>query len=153
MTVLHSLYITLDDPKPPSVNRLYRNGPHGQKILSKEGEVFKAAMTRLVAQECMKTNWKEAVDAVYCKQAWIRLHIVLHLQMLNKSWKPGGMTKKGNPQSPYKKVDGTNYIKCIEDAVVDGTGIDDAAHLQTTVVKTHDDEAFVEIFYDINCKE
>jgi Holliday junction resolvase RusA-like endonuclease len=147
-TVLHSIFVTLSDPRPPSNNRLYRNGPHGRKVLSKEGAAFKAAMTAAVVRECMVLPWKQAVEAVYCEAAWVRLTIGLHVDLYNASWVPGALTPSGDLQSPYKKLDGSNYIKVIEDAVSDGTGIDDSANLSTTVEKI-DGETYVEVAFEI----
>lgn len=146
---VHSLYIALADPRPPSVNHLYVNGFRGRRVLSKEGHAFKAALTQAVAAECMARPWKEAIDTIYRDAGRVRLTIGLHLPILNKSWKPGGVTEKGAPQSPYKKLDGTNYIKAIEDAAVAGTGIDDSAYLSVTVEKIHDEHQFIELVYEV----
>ncbi len=147
--VLHWFYVTMSEPKPPTVNHLYRNGYRGQRVLTKEGEAFKAALTRVVVEECMTLPWKAAFDAVYLEGAGVRLTIGIHASIFNAAWRPGGLTAKGNLQCPYKKMDASNYVKAIEDAVVQGTGIDDSCHIESTIKKLNDDTPSVEVSYEI----
>lgn len=147
--VLHSFYVALWEPRPPSVNNMYRTGFRGRRVLSKAGQEFKSAMTAAVVAEVMAMPWKRAIDAVYFQGAGVRCVLGLNLPIFNNSWKPGGITEKGNLQSPYKKLDGTSYIKALEDAVVDGTGIDDSCHLSFTVEKIDSSTPFVEIAYEV----
>lgn len=138
--------VELREPAPISANALY-SSDGTKRFLTAAGEKFKDALTMAVVQTTMPLGWKSYVDAVYKSGAWIRLEIELHLpKVLNGSWKVGGsMTKprkrkdgsrpKPQPRSPYQRVDATNYVKIIEDAVVAGTGIDDSAHLKVSVSK------------------
>ena len=137
----------------PSVNKLYAAGPHGRRILSREGRIFKSALTEAVLATTQHLPWHRAVDAVYQEQAWTRLEVVIHAPIYNGSWKAGGRTEKSNLQSPYKKMDGSNLMKAIEDAVSDGTGIDDSANLAATVRKVHDPMKYIEITYEVLAKE
>lgn len=148
MKVLHSFSVALTDPAPPSVNRLYTNGYRGRKMLSKEGVAFKAALVRAVAAEIGIMQWPKAIDAVYIGHAWIRLTIVIRGNYLNKSWKPGKLTPKSGPSSPYQKVDASNYVKIIEDAVAEATGIDDSAHFDVPVSKREGPPG-VELAYEV----
>lgn len=150
---LHSFYVELYEPTPPSVNHLYTSGFKGRRVLSKEGLAFKDALIRTVAEECMAMSWQDAIKAVYEQGAWVRLTIGFHLPLFNKSWKPGGRTEKGELQSPYKKIDGSNYIKAIEDAVSKAIGIDDSANLTTTIHKIHSDVKFVNVACEVFAKE
>lgn len=145
----HSFFVSLSDPEPPSVNRMYTNGYRGRRILSKEGERFKAAMTKAVVGEISVLPWRAAVDQVYTGGAGVQLVIGLSREIFNNAWVPGAKTKGGNPQSPYQKMDATNYIKVIEDAVVDATGIDDNAHIEVTVHKWQSASPLVEIGYEV----
>lgn len=147
--VLHTLYLVITEPAPPSVNHLYRTGMHGKRVLTKEGAAFKAALQLAVVGECMTLPWKEAVDAVYNDVAWIRLSIGLYLPVFNRTWKPGKRTAKGDLSLPYKKLDATNYIKAIEDAIASGTGIDDCAHLTVSITKHHSEIPAVEVAYEV----
>jgi hypothetical protein len=151
--ILHSFFVSMSDPKPPSVNRLYTTGYRGRKILSKEGEAYKAALTACVVAECMVLPWKSAIDAVYREVAWVNVVIGVHTSIFNKSWKPGGLTESGALQSPYKKMDGSNYIKVVEDAIADATGIDDSAHLFVGIAKLDDAFPRVEVGYEILSRE
>lgn len=148
-TILHSFYVTLYEPRPPSVNNMYRNGFRGKRVLSKAGQEFKSAMTAAVVAEIMTLNWKRAIEDVYLRAAGVRAVLGLNLPIYNNSWRPGGRTEKGNLQSPYKKLDVTSYIKALEDAVVEGTGIDDSCHLSFTGEKIDSQVPFVEIAYEI----
>lgn len=148
-TVVYSFYVTLSEPAPPSVNHLYRNGYRGKRVLTKEGEAFKAALTMAVVNECMTLPWKAAVEEVYERAAGVRLTIGLHTKLYNAAWQPKGKTRKGSRQCPYKTLDGTNYIKVIEDGVVQGTGIDDACHVSVTIEKIDSTQPLVEVAYEI----
>lgn len=150
---LFSFHAVLMSPAPPSVNHLYRTGYRGSRVLTKEGEHFKAALQQVVVEECMALPWKMAIDAVYLEAAWVRLTIGFNTQILNGSWKPGRRTEKGNPQSPYKRLDASNYIKVIEDAIAKGTGIDDSVHLHVSIVKLPSSSTHLEVAYEVLPKE
>lgn len=148
--------LELRDPKPVSVNKLYVQDGR-KRFLTKEGEVFKAALKRHVAVALMSSasmKWSYVVNAVYLQGAWVELDITLHLdRVLNGGWKVGGVksrSKKRDLMSPYKKVDATNYAKIIEDAVAEGTGIDDSAHLCVCIRKKADpDDPRVSLTYRV----
>lgn len=152
--VLHTFYVMLKEPKPPSSNHLYVRGMHGRMVLSKEGQAFKSALTAAVIAECSTLDWKRAVEDVYLRRASVRLYVGVHsTEFLNPAWKPGKKTKSGDWQSPYKKADGPNYSKAIEDGIADGTGIDDSAHFDSRIVKIPDSTSMVEVFYEIISQE
>lgn len=151
--VLHSFYVVLTDPAPPSVNHMYFTNRYGQRVLTKEGVRFKSAMTSAVVEQCMFLPWKRAVDAVYDERATVCLVIVVHGPILNGSWKPKSQTEKGNRRSPYKKKDATSYIKVVEDAVAEGTGIDDSANMDVRTLKWPGPYPYIEVFYEVlRCK-
>lgn len=142
------LYASLTDSIPVSVNELYTTF-RGRTVLKKAGEKFKSDLTRVVASACAGENWLEVVQAVYHEKAWVRLVVVYtSLQWLNASWKPGAITRGGTSQSPYQKKDVSNYMKVIEDAVAEGTGIDDSAHFEATIHKRVG-EPCIEIIYEV----
>lgn len=146
--VTHGFYVSMDEPTPVSSNNLYATF-HGKRVMTKEGRAFKDALTAVVAERIALLPWKDAVDAVYVRGGYARLSIALHLPLRNASWKPGAHTKGGGLQSPYKKKDGTSYVKAIEDAVAEATGIDDSCQMRTTVEKVHSDVPFIEVSYEI----
>lgn len=152
MNVLYEFYASLSDPVPVSVNKLYTTF-RGKRVLTKAGRDFKAALTREVAAAVLPLGWKGAVDAVYLHRAYTQLAVTVHFPLLNKSWKPGAKTKSGELQSPYLKKDATSYVKATEDAVVDGTGIDDSAAMATTVRKVHSEGVWIELVYRVIAAE
>ncbi len=129
--------IELREPKPISVNAMYSEGPHGRRFLTTEGKHYKDKLREETSRAVSILPWKIAVDGVYKQGASASLEILLVMDnLLNGAWKVGGgTTGKGDPQSPYRRIDGSNYIKLIEDAVAEGIGIDDSANLRTVVEK------------------
>jgi len=138
-------WVRLRDPRPISVNAAYTRA-RGMVFLSKEGKVFEDALRAEVSQTLMHSQvpWGQVVDLVYKQGGSLALEIWLYTDMLNGAWKVGGGTTSGGktgkpqPRSPYKKMDASNYIKLIEDAVVKGSGVDDSANLDVTICKRHD---------------
>lgn len=154
MTIRRTLCVTLRDPRPISVNRMYRNGRNGQRVLTGEGKHFKDVLRKTVARAAMESQylWTETQDLVYMSGHHTRLQIDLYLKSVrNKSWKQGGgKTATGKQQSPYIRIDGTNYIKIIEDAVAEGTGIDDSCNLSVCVRKFESlDDPRVEVLFEV----
>lgn len=146
--VLFEFSLLLDDPEPPSVNKMYtvfRN----RKILTKTGRAFKAALIEAVTAETMVLPWAQAVDAVYKERAQVHLYINFYTMLYNASWKPGARTPSGELQSPYKKEDAPNYEKAISDAISEATGIDDSAHIITKMTKCNGSKKAVEVLYQI----
>lgn len=147
-TPVASFYVSISDPAPPSINKMYSTGRHGQRFLTKEGAKFKAALTQLVAQEIAPLNWKDAIEEVYMRRGFIRAAVGVHTKLFNDSWKPGAKTKGGDMQSPYQKIDDLNYSKIVMDAVAEATGIDDSCNLTTTSNKL-DGKKLIEVFYEV----
>jgi hypothetical protein len=124
------------DPAPVSVNELYTTF-RGKEVLNKKGKAFRDALASEVARA--STEWKRGHDIIYQKGGGATLLIALYFEkLLSKSWEPGGLSEKGNPQNPYLKKDATNYIKIIEDAVARGCGIDDCNNINVMVQKAED---------------
>jgi Holliday junction resolvase RusA-like endonuclease len=145
---LFQFYACLSDSIPVSVNAMYTIF-RGRMVLKKQGQAFKSALTRIVASTCAALPWAQAIDAVYNEKAWVRITVIFYApDWLNKSWKPGATTEKQGRQSPYKKKDAPNYLKVIEDAVAEGTGIDDSAHFETSI-KKRSGEPCIEIAYEV----
>ncbi len=137
------------DEVPPSINGLYTRGPGGRRILSKEGLRFKANLTSTVAAG-LPHDWGKIILAAHTIPAKVIFDIALfHPNFYNHSWKPGGRTAKGSLQTPYQKLDATNYIKITEDAVVAATGIDDCMHLCASITKAFADPGYIIIHYEV----
>lgn len=143
-----SFYVSISEPTPPSVNKMYSTGRQGQRFLTKEGAKFKATLTQIVAQEIAPLSWKDAIDEVYLRRGWVRATVGVHTKLFNESWKPGAKTKGGDMQSPYQKIDDINYSKIVLDAVAEATGIDDSCNLSTTSNKL-DGRKLIEVFYEV----
>lgn len=133
---------------------MYGHGPHGQVFLKKAGKAFKDRAMSAVAESVMSSAWGRTSEQIYALGGWAVLWIELRLPGLrNKSWTRGAIsyTPGGSPRSPYKRLDGSNYIKLLEDAVAQGTGIDDSLSLSTQVSKDFDwlGDPEVEIVYQV----
>lgn len=127
----------MTDPQPVSINHLYTNGMHGQRVLTSPGRAYKSNLSAVVARASLE--WKRATDLVYQEGAGATLLVALYFEELNnKSWSPGGRTKGGNLKQPRLSKDATNYLKLIEDGVKDGSGIDDCNNMSTLIVKAED---------------
>lgn len=130
--------IVLTDPKPISINEAYTVA-RGRQILTNDGRRFKDALK--FATSRATTGWGVASHAVYELAGWVDFSITMYLaRIYNESWKPGSRTEKGTPRNPYQKIDASNYIKLLEDAVVMGCGIDDANHMDIHIYKREDKE-------------
>lgn len=148
MKALFQFYTVISERVPLSINECYSTF-RNRRVLTKAGEAFKSSVTAAVSRECIALPWAKAVDAVYLDMAWARLTVVLYGPWMNASWKPGAKTKSNKLQSPYQKKDATNYIKLIEDAVADGTGIDDSANFDNYIGKRPSDTTYVELVYEV----
>lgn len=148
MPPLFQIYAVVSERVPLSINACYTTF-RNRRILTKAGEAFKSSVTAAVSRECIAQPWAKAVEAVYLHQGWAKLTVVLHGSWMNASWKPGRKTDSGKLQSPYQKKDATNFIKLIEDAVADGTGIDDSANFDNYIGKRQNDQTYVELVYEV----
>jgi Holliday junction resolvase RusA-like endonuclease len=121
---------------PVSVNKLYFS--HGQhRVLSAAGKTFKDMLAMAVADAVIRWCGRSIDTLVSMEGGRAELTILVYMAALRP--KKRVKTKTG-AASPYKKVDVTNYVKLIEDAVAQGTGIDDSANLDIHVHKAEDPE-------------
>lgn len=150
--VVFTTEVVLTDPAPISINAAYTTF-RNRRILTDEGRAFKDALAEAVSRSSFE--WKTALDTVRQRAGFAELSIALFFKELyNASWRPGGVTKgKGGgetrPQNPYQPKDASNYIKLIEDAVVKGSGIDDANTLAVHAYKWFDTTPRVELIYQV----
>jgi hypothetical protein len=144
MTVIYGFKVLYSELKPISINEAYSTF-RGRQHLTTEGKAFKAGLAAAVARE-LPVNWGLYANRVYTERAWVRLEIGIHRNILVKSWKAGPREKL---QMPYQRMDGPNYQKLIEDAVVQATGIDDCAHLEVRVAKIQSADPFITISYEL----
>jgi hypothetical protein len=126
----------MEDPQPVSINELYTTY-RGKKNLTAKGRAYRDGMAQVVARSSM--DWKRAHDMVYQRGGGATLLVALYFAELNnKSWKPGGKTKKGLLSEPRKVQDASNYIKIIEDGVAQGCGINDCNNISVLATKAED---------------
>jgi hypothetical protein len=127
---------SLESPAPVSVNNLYTHF-RGKKNLTKAGRAYRDGLAAAVAGSSVE--WKTAVTRVYQEGRAATLLVGLYFQTLqNRSWKAGSRTASGALSEPRKKQDSANYLKVIEDAVVQGSGIDDCNNTQHIIIKLED---------------
>jgi Holliday junction resolvase RusA-like endonuclease len=100
-------------PMPPSVNKLYyvRNG---RKALSSEGRALKEQMRATITLAC-------ASAPAIPENTPLALHLTFFFPVLENA---GWSQKKSKAR--YKKVDVSNRVKLVEDAISEALGIDDS---------------------------
>lgn len=117
-------------PIPPSTNNLYASG--AKRFLRPAGRKLKdqiiAAIVRELDFVSFEGGWEGFVQAMHRGGGSSDVELLLHHpDIYNKSWKRGSLTRtKNGYRSPYKQMDTLNYVKLVEDAVKDATGIDDS---------------------------
>lgn len=123
------------DVLPPSINKAYESiqARKGKRVitlrkLSEEGANFKrcvaAKIARLAGDPGMAQVFKELSE-----ETPLELQVVLGFPCLqNAGWPKKAATR-------YKRVDLSNRIKILEDAVFEALGIDDSRVFQLTVNK------------------
>jgi Holliday junction resolvase RusA-like endonuclease len=128
--------IKLDVPFfPPSVNHAYftkmarpKNNPKGPpvpiRVVTKEGKAYTREFKTWLAREHQEVlRFFSEPDGDYS------ILVVLYFKELyNAGWPKKAKTR-------HKKIDGSNYVKVLEDALVDACGHDDSQHVTVTVVK------------------
>ena len=131
------LWLTL--PLPPSDNQMYENMPSrpikrggktilltGGRRLSSAGESFKKIVQDRVGELAACSPHVLLQNIPYTLILKVFFDVVE-----NKGW-------PDSTQNRYKKVDATNRIKLVTDAVAEVTGVDDRHHFLTTVRKERD---------------
>lgn len=103
---------------PPSSNHAYFNLPKGGRALTKEGKKYKNETIAHLAQNYRK-------ELMYFKKD-ISYQIIFRFTcqaIQTQNWKPGSKLNR------YKKFDGGNLTKLLEDCLKDAGGIDDSQTL------------------------
>ena len=116
--------LNIELPMPPSVNKLYyvRNG---RKALSSEGRALKEQMKTAVSLLCVSNP---AVGDL--TNTPLTLHLVFYFpEIENRGWSQKKTTTR------YKRVDVSNRVKLVEDAICEALGIDDSAFMSIHLSK------------------
>ena len=112
-------------PFPPSVNKAYASTRGGRRVLSKEGRLYKQAVREVIGKAYgLKPHILGDVDKLH-------LSITLHTRCINKGW------STGNAKSRYKRVDVSNRVKLLEDALFESIDLDDSHVFCLNICKTH----------------
>lgn len=127
--------IDLKLPFPPSVNKAYVTTRAGRRILSAEGKEYKRAVASAIAAYCANKP-----DTVF-KVVPLALTINLHMVTENRGW------SKGTAKSRYKKVDASNRVKLLEDAIFSCLDVDDSLvfDLHVHKIPIQDGEPFCQV--------
>jgi hypothetical protein len=103
---------------PPSSNHAYFNLPKGGRALTPAGKKYKNETTAYLAQTYRAKLMAFRPNVGF--QIFFRFTVE---SIENKLWKPGGKVNR------YKKFDGGNLTKLLEDCLKDVGGIDDSQTL------------------------
>lgn len=105
---------------PPSSNHAYAHRGR-QRFLTKEGKKYKNETTAFLSQK-YRTELM-----LFKKNAGFQLHFRFWTNLVNKNWRPGGKV-----ENRYKKFDGANLTKLLEDVLADVGGYDDSQTMTST---------------------
>lgn len=120
---------------PPSVNNAYftkmarpkgnsKAPPVPLRIITKEGRAYKREFKTWLAR-----NHQEVLQFFSEPDGEYSILVVLYFKELyNTGWPKKAKTR-------HKKIDASNYLKVLEDALVDACGHDDSQHVTVTAVK------------------
>src|SRR5210317_796212 len=109
---------------PLSVNKAYVSIGRGRRKLSTEGKIYKRMLVDTLAPHVTISN------ANIFSGIPLELHITLYFKSIeNKGW-----PKKTKER--YKRVDVSNRVKLLEDALFDSLGLDDKLIFSLRVTKT-----------------
>ncbi len=97
---------------PPSVNHAYVNKRGGGRIMSREGKEFKARVRADIL-----SNYKKELQTFKAENPY-ELVITFYLKDMYLKKQVDGVRR-------YKKIDVTNRIKLLEDALSEVIGVDD----------------------------
>lgn len=115
--------VSLELPMPPSVNKAYVS-LNNRRILSKEGKLYKQSVRDIIGQAYGTTPVPSMENTP------LTLKVVLVFDAIeNKGW------SKGTAKSRYKRVDVSNRVKLLEDAMFEVLGVDDSLIFSLYVTK------------------
>jgi len=113
---------------PPSINKLYFI-KSGRKHISSEGKSLKARMKGIILNEAVSALWLNNAQ-----NSALEMKLELFFPAVeNKGW-------PSKAKYRYKRVDITNRVKLLEDALSEALGIDDSVFFKTTITKQKGEE-------------
>ncbi len=118
---------------PPSSNNAYSQ--RGKvRFLTKVGKKYKNETTAYLA----RTFRKELM--LFKRNVGFQLYFRFTTMLQNKNWKPGGKINR------YKKFDGANLTKLLEDVLADVGGYDDSQTMRSIWEKKQGEEDLTEVW-------
>lgn len=120
------LDVTLDG-LPPSTNHAYFNLPRGGRTLTAKGKAYKTGVSSNLIRNHQEALKRIQKDAAYCLAV-----LLTFSDMYNATWPEKAATR-------YKKIDVSNRVKLLEDALVDSLGIDDSQFVTVILAKRQGD--------------
>lgn len=119
---------------PPSTNKAYFNLPRGGRALSAAGAKYKRETTSTLVR-----NFPLSLKLFEPNKPYGVLFVIHLPTVLNKGWPKSAETR-------YKKLDATNRVKLVEDALVLAAGVDDSQFLFSSVLKAPSEEEKTTIY-------
>ena len=125
---------------PPSVNHAYFQKGN-RRILTAKGRKFKVEVKTYIARQC-----PEALDFFNQQDPYTVIFNLVFESVY---------TKGKTAQSRYKKIDVSNRVKLLEDALTDACGHDDSQHQIVAAAKStaENEEPHVEVWAFNQLKE
>jgi hypothetical protein len=108
---------------PPSSNHAYFDRPGGGRSLSTEGRRYKIATSTY-----LQRRYRDEMMFFRKNVPYFILALMYFSEVENK-----GYPKKA--ENRYKKLDGSNRVKLLEDALKDAGGVDDSQNLYFFLAK------------------
>lgn len=122
-------------PFPPSVNKAYATTRSGRRLLTSEGKLFKQSVRDIIGQKyAVATPELSRIGTVP-----LELTITLYTATENKGW------LQGKAKNRYKRVDVSNRVKLLEDAVFESLDSDDCLVFSLHVHKVQSDDEYVHL--------
>ena len=135
--VTHSvvLMIDVDLPYPPSVNKAYATTRSGRRLLTSEGKLYKQSVRDIIGQRYSAVT----PELNRLGQHPLSLTVKIYTSVENRGW------LEGKAKNRYKRVDVSNRVKLLEDALFEALGVDDCLVFKLTVEKIDSDNEYVHI--------
>jgi len=127
--------IEVDLPYPPSVNKAYATTRSGRRLLTSEGKLYKQSIRDVIGQKysAYTPELSGLGDKPLC------LTVKLYTRTENKGW------SEGKAKNRYKRVDVSNRVKLLEDALFEALGVDDSLVFRLVVEKIDSYDEYVHI--------
>lgn len=121
-------------PMPPTVNKVYFT--HGKsRSLTSAGKTYKEDVKAILIKQILETKIPDLKDKP------LALWMVCYFEQVEN---------KNTAKSRFKRIDVSNRIKVLEDAVVETLGIDDSQFMTVIAQKKQADTESVSIeIYDV----